>query len=70
VPTHPPSKFELCRRAAGLTQAELGDVAGVSRATVQMCERGYRPVDATQRRIANALGVDVAELWPDVRMAA
>jgi transcriptional regulator with XRE-family HTH domain len=67
---YPPSAFELARRARGLTQSNLADRAGVSRALVAMAERGYRPGAATQQRIAAVLQVDVDHLWPGREVTA
>ena len=58
-----PSKITLARMAAGMSQQELADLLGVSRTQEQRWEYGYNRVRAdTLSRIADALGVDVADL--------
>jgi transcriptional regulator with XRE-family HTH domain len=59
----PPSPIELARRDRGWRQADLATEAGVSRHTVAIAERGYRPSEKSRRKIAAALGSSVAELW-------
>ena len=57
------------REQAGLSQEELAVRAQVSRATVQNIERDRTdPRRAVLRRIAEALGTDVAALSPDQPM--
>ena len=55
------------RRAKGLSQKELADLAEVSPATIYEIEVGKRPTPQgrTLRKLASALGVDVAELAED-----
>jgi len=51
------------RRQQGLTQRQLGELAGVAHTTVQQLEslkRGAYP--QTLRKLATALGIDPAEL--------
>jgi DNA-binding SARP family transcriptional activator/DNA-binding XRE family transcriptional regulator len=48
------------RRAAGLTQRELADLAGVGLGTVRDVEQGRRPRSRSLARLAGALGLDVA----------
>jgi transcriptional regulator with XRE-family HTH domain len=51
------------RHAAGLTQQQLADSAGISRATVHLIESGQSdPRLSTLDLIGRALGVDAAEL--------
>ncbi len=55
------------RRARGLSQRELAELANVSPATVYEMEAGRRPQPrgSTLRKLASALGVDVSELIED-----
>ena len=47
------------------TMSELGYLAGVSQAFISRIENGERsPAPAVQVRIARALGVSLAELFP------
>jgi DNA-binding SARP family transcriptional activator/tetratricopeptide (TPR) repeat protein/transcriptional regulator with XRE-family HTH domain len=48
------------RRAAGLTQRELADLAGVGLGTVRDVEQGRRPRSRSLARLAGALGLDIA----------
>ena len=51
------------RRLKVLTLRELGEVSGVSYATIHRLERGHRNAHpSTIRKLARALGVDPAEL--------
>lgn len=50
------------RERRALTQNQLAEKAGVSRATVVRLEKGYSAVPPTLRKLADALGVDPAEL--------
>lgn len=53
------------RLQAVLTQAELGQKAGVSRTTVVAAEKGKRPRPRTIRALAKALGVKPQDIeWP------
>lgn len=52
------------RVANRLTQAQLAGAAGVSRETVCRIERGAHPSATTARKLADALGCDVATLIP------
>ena len=52
------------RKAAGLTQHELAEAAGVSRQTVISMETGdYAPSVFLALRVARALGTSVEHLW-------
>lgn len=54
------------RRSRGLTQEALAEALDLSVAYVSLIERGGRnPPFTTVTEIANALGVDVRELYPD-----
>jgi DNA-binding XRE family transcriptional regulator len=66
-----PSNFELARRRRGLTQIELCDLAGVSRAIVTLCERhDYVPSALVQTRLADALGAAPETIWPTAQVSA
>lgn len=63
----PLTALRLERLKQNLTQAQLAHAAHVDQQLVSSLERGLRPSsrsDAPQR-LADALGVSVAELWPE-----
>ncbi len=61
----------MLRLAAGLTQSELADAAGVSRDAVGAAESGrHDPHVSTLRALAAALGCRVDDLLNDDRPAA
>ena len=54
------------RRRKSMTQKELADSVGVSRALISMVEIGsVRPYPSLKKRIARALGLKVNEIWGD-----
>lgn len=57
-------KIKFLRKLKGLTQADLARLAGVDNTYISQLERGKRPNVglATLERIAQALGVTVADL--------
>ena len=56
------------RKGRGLTQGQLGALAGMDQATVSRIENGKQTVSLEQlRALAGALGIDLADL---VREAA
>lgn len=60
-------KIKQARKKAGLTQGELAQKLGVSQAMISAYEKGLRnPKWETIRSIANALGVSVGEIAPDL----
>jgi predicted transcriptional regulator len=61
----PVGAFERIRRERGLRQADLAELAGVSRSYIAMCEQGWRPPGARQEAIASALKVSRDQLWPE-----
>lgn len=56
--------LRVLRVAQQKTQDELALAAGVSRETICRVERGYAPSARTARKLANAIGCDVAILIP------
>jgi putative transcriptional regulator len=60
------SVVRVQRRLAGLTQADLAAVVGVSRQTIISMETGdYAPSVFLAIRVARALGTSVESLWAD-----
>lgn len=57
--TRPVSPLEQARRAAGLTQQQLADRAGMSRDSVSRAERGRDVALSTARVLSAALGVSL-----------
>lgn len=59
------------RRARGLSQTELADMAGVEQSTISRIERAHESVTfGKMKAVAAALGVTVADLWTDDRSAS
>ncbi|MCL2341329.1 MAG: helix-turn-helix domain-containing protein [Proteobacteria bacterium] len=59
----PGRRLRLRRENAGLTQAELGEAAGVSRKNISDIENGRRPIGkAVAERLATALNLPVGVL--------
>lgn len=59
-------KIKNARKKAGLSQAELGDLLGVTQAMISSYEKGVRnPKLETVRKIADALGVYISDLIVD-----
>jgi len=57
------TQLRALRDRASLSQEELAERAGVSRATIADLERGNRkPQPKTRRKLAEALGVEPYEL--------
>jgi len=64
-------RIRQARRRAGLSQEELAKAADVSPATVVQVELGHRqPQGRTLRKLAGALGVEVADLIEEEVTAA
>lgn len=59
--------LERARVAAGISLAELVERTGLSEATVTAAQRGARPHRDSATRLANAVGADAVELWPDLQ---
>lgn len=51
------------REARRLSRERLGRLADCSSSSIFLIERGMRPSDAMAAKIADALGVDVRELF-------
>src|SRR5215207_1858215 len=62
--TFPPSPLRAHRAGQGFSQAELAEVAGLSRETISRLERGETPQLATAHAIAGALGAPIAAIFP------
>lgn len=60
-----PARIRRKRIEAGLSQPALAKKAGVSKSTVYRIEEGLVPAQApTLRRLADALGCEIADLMP------
>ncbi|MBW8304959.1 MAG: helix-turn-helix transcriptional regulator [Brevundimonas sp.] len=58
------SRLKVVRTAAGLTQADLAEKAGVSRKTINTVENGvFIPSTILALSLARALGTSVEELF-------
>jgi len=61
-------ELRIARKIAALTQQELAQRAGVTDSFISLLESGKRDIRTasyeTVVRIAHALGVEPAELWP------
>lgn len=59
------TKLEELRRKAGLSQEELAEKSGISRAVIVKIENSNtdRVLGRTIRKLAEALGVSMAELF-------
>lgn len=59
------TKLEELRRKAGLSQEELAEKSGISRAVIVKIENGNmdRVLGRSIRKLAEALGVSMAELF-------
>ncbi len=60
-------KLNRLRRSKGMTQAELSQASGVAQSTITHIESGKheRPHPGTLRKLARALGVEIADLLED-----
>ena len=55
-------KLKAARKAAGMTQAELAEKAGVLQKDVSRWENGLEPRALTLKRLAQALGCSMDDL--------
>jgi transcriptional regulator with XRE-family HTH domain len=62
--TFPPSPLRAYRAGQGFSQAELAELAGLSRETISRLEQGATPHLATAHAIATALGAPMAAIFP------
>lgn len=63
-------KLRELMKARSVTQLELASRVGCSQPAIsQMLKRQCRPHKATIVKLADALGVDARELWPDIDVA-
>lgn len=61
-----PTALRVYRAAAGASQEELAQKAGISRPTLSNLERGVtRPLPLTARAVAAALGQPVEAVFPN-----
>lgn len=58
------NRLRITRFRAGMTGKALAEKSGVSRKTIALLEEGQKPQAPTAVALANALGVDVVELFP------
>lgn len=62
--TNVAERLKFFRIQAGLTQKELGEKAGTSEINIRQYEAGkYTPKPETGKRIADALGVSISDLY-------
>lgn len=59
-----PKKIRVELLKAGVSQKAIADAAGVTRQTVYKVIEGVTVSDRVRQAIADALGRDVAEIWP------
>lgn len=62
---HDQNRVRKCRESQGLLLVELAEKAECSNSKLSFIEHGYVPKLPTMLRIADALGVQADELWPD-----
>ncbi len=62
--TFPPSPLRAYRAGQGFSQAELAEIAGLSRETISRLEQGATPRLATAHAIATALGAPLTAIFP------
>lgn len=67
-----PEVLERARREQGLSRDKLASLSGVSRVSVWNAERGVTrdPWPANVKALADALGIDVADLYEEAEGVA
>ena len=55
------------RKELGKSQREIAEAANISQQYVTLIERGIVPPENVKRQIAKAIGLDVWDIWPEVR---
>jgi transcriptional regulator with XRE-family HTH domain len=64
-----PTLIRLAREAKGIRQLELARRVGVSAGTLSLVEGGLqRPTAKLARRLAAVLGLDVEDLFPELKV--
>lgn len=63
------TKLELVRRLRGLTLRELGAVSGTSYSDISKAERGFPIYPRARQKLAQALGVNEADLFDPTGVA-
>jgi transcriptional regulator with XRE-family HTH domain len=62
----PATRLAEIRQERGMTQAQLGDLLGLSPSSVSAVENGHiRPWPRFRREAARCLGIDEDELFPE-----
>jgi len=63
-----PTPLKKAREAQGLTQLDLANLAGISKEWLAQIERGLKGSSTeVKQRIANALGIDVETIFPEIK---
>jgi transcriptional regulator with XRE-family HTH domain len=69
--TQDPSKLRRRRLEAGLTGAQLGKLAGVSKTTISLLENGHQSArPGLMAALAPALDCRIVDLMPDLEVTA
>jgi len=65
------NNLRMLRRRLGFSQVGLAEEAHCSRATIILVERlNHYPTSGVRSRLATALGVTVAVIWPSVEVVS
>lgn len=59
------SRLKVARSEAGLSQKRLSGKAHVSRVAISAIENGREPTSTTRGALAEALNVEIKDLWND-----